>query len=602
MNLFAENPLIAGGVCVALSALLTLLVRELAHKTGQVAKPKSDRWHKRPTAMLGGVAIASATLLGYLIFVPKTVESMVILGSSLWLFIVGLIDDLLNIKPYQKLFGQLIGATVIVGSGLKLPLTGNELVDIWITVFWIVGITNAINLLDNMDGLAAGISVIAASSLAFALFAAGNTAEAVLVSVFIGALVGFLIFNFNPASIFMGDCGSMFVGFLLSTSVLLSQSGGRSRGILTILAVPVLILFVPIFDTTFVTVIRKLWGRKASQGGRDHTSHRLVALGLSERSAVLMLYGFAVCAGALALAVGNLQFTSSLALIGLFTAALTIIGVYLSKVKVYEESEEELAARDNAVFAFLVNFSHKRRVFEVVLDAFLITVCYYGAYVFLFGPFEENGGNWSLFLTTLPILLILKLGAFFFVGVYRGIWRYTSISDLITYAKGIAIGSVLSIVAFLLLYRFQNFSRAVFVLDALLLLVALAGSRLTFRLIREMIPLPHEADGRRTLIYGAGDGGEMVLRELRKNADWNLRPVGFIDDDPLKQGKLVNGLLVIDSNGSLERVCREENIQAVLISSPKIQRDSLRRVREFCTGAEVELLRAQMTIEPLKFE
>jgi UDP-GlcNAc:undecaprenyl-phosphate/decaprenyl-phosphate GlcNAc-1-phosphate transferase len=601
MHFIAENPLIALGLSICLSALLTLAVRAFAHKTGHVAKPKSDRWHKRPTAMLGGVAIALSTLIGYLMFVPKTPESMVILGSSLWLFVVGLIDDILNIKPYQKLFGQLIGATAVVGFGLTLPLTGNELADIWITVFWIVGITNAINLLDNMDGLAAGISAIAAFSLAFGLYGTGNIPELLFVYAFIGALLGFLIFNFNPATIFMGDCGSMFVGFLLSTSVLLGQTGGRSRGVFSILAVPVLILFVPIFDTTFVTVIRKLWGRKASQGGRDHTSHRLVALGLSERSAVLMLYAFAICAGALALAVNSLPLTSSLALIGLFTAALTIIGVYLSKVKVYEETEEELAARDNAVFAFLVHFSHKRRVFEVILDAFLITVCYYGAYVFLFGPLEENG-NWNLFLSTLPMLLILKLFAFFFVGVYRGIWRYTSISDLITYGKGVAIGSVLSVVAFLLLYRFQNFSRAVFALDALLLLVGVAGSRMAFRVIRELIPPPHESDGRRALIYGAGDGGEMVLRELRKNGHWNLRPVGFIDDDPLKQGKLINGLRVIDSNGSLERICREEGVKAVLISSPKIDRESLRRLREFCSRSEIELLRAQMTIEPLKFE
>jgi UDP-GlcNAc:undecaprenyl-phosphate GlcNAc-1-phosphate transferase len=602
MNQLAENPLVIGGVCVALSAVLTLLVRALAHRTGQVAKPKSDRWHKRPTAMLGGVAIVASTLAGYLLFVPQTPESAVILGASVWLFVVGLVDDLLNIKPYQKLFGQLIGAVAIVAFGLKLPITGNELADIWITVFWIVGITNAINLLDNMDGLAAGISVIAASSLMFGLYGAGNGAEMLFVAVFVSALLGFLIFNFNPATIFMGDCGSMFVGFLLSASVLLSQSGGRSRGILSILAVPVLILFVPIFDTTFVTVIRKLWGRKASQGGRDHTSHRLVALGLSERSAVLMLYGFAICAGALSLAVTNLPFTSSLALIGLFTAALTIVGVYLSKVKVYEETDEELAVRDNAVFAFLIHFSHKRRVFEVILDAFLITVCYYGAYVFIWGPFEENAGNWGLFLATLPILLILKLFAFFWAGVYRGLWRYTTITDLVTYGKGVAVGSVLSIVAFLLLYRFQNFSRTVFALDALLLLVAVAGSRMTFRLIRELIPLPHQAEGRRVLIYGAGDGGEMVLRELRKNANWNLRPVGFIDDDPLKVGKLINGLRVIDSNGSLEGVCREEGVQAVLIATPKIDRERLRSVRDFCTRSEIEMLRAQMRIEPLEFE
>src|SRR5205085_1058784 len=136
---------------------------------------------------------------------------------------------------------------------------------------------------------------------------------------------------------------SMFVGFLLASSVLLTEVGGRSRGVVTILAVPALILFVPIFDTTFVTVLRKLWGRKASQGGRDHTSHRLVALGLSERAAVLMLYGFAVVAGLLALMVSRLQVTQSLAIIAFFSVVLVIIGVYLSKVKVYEGNEEERA-------------------------------------------------------------------------------------------------------------------------------------------------------------------------------------------------------------------------------------------------------------------
>ena len=600
LQIFAQ-PIFAGAVGIILAVLLTYAVRAFAHRFGQVAKPKSDRWHKRPTAMLGGVGIFLATLAGYLIFVPKSPQSLVIIGASSWLFLVGLVDDLLNIKPYQKLFGQLIGAIFVVGFGLTLPITGNGLIDIWITVFWIVGITNAINLLDNMDGLAAGITAIAASSLAFGLSSNGQSGELLLVSVFIGALVGFLVYNFNPASIFMGDCGSMFIGFLLSASVLLSESGGRSRGIFTILAVPVLILFVPIFDTTFVTVLRKIWGRKASQGGRDHTSHRLVALGLSERSAVLMLYGFACIAGGLSVAVAQLPLTRSFALIGLFTAALTIIGVYLSKVKVYDESEEDLAVNNNAVFAFLLNVSHKRRIFEVILDVFLITVCYYGSYVFLFGSFETSG-NWDLFLTTLPLLVVIKLFAFFFVGVYRGLWRYTTIGDFVTYGKGVAIGSVLSIVAILLLYRFQNFSRSVFALDAILLLVAIAGSRMAFRLIREIIPLPHQNIGRRVLIYGAGDGGEMLLRELRKNPEWNYSPVAFVDDDPLKKDKLINGLKVFDANGSLAGVCRDQEIQEILISSKKVKPETVRRIREVCRDIDVRLMRAEIKIEPVDFE
>ena len=601
MEQFLQHPSTAAGVSIALGAALTYAVRAIATRIGFVAKPKSDRWHKRPTAMMGGVAIFLTTVLAYALFVPKSVESMIVMGASSFLFIVGLLDDLLNIKPYQKLFGQLIGATLVVGMGPKIPITGYELVDIWITVFWLIGITNAINLLDNMDGLAAGIAVIASLSLAVAFGVNGQTKELLLVSVFIGALLGFLIFNFNPASIFMGDSGSMFVGFLLASSVLIGQSGGRSRGIFSILAVPVLILFVPIFDTTFVTILRKLWGRKASQGGRDHTSHRLVALGLSERAAVLMIYGFAIVAGLLSLLVSQLKTMESLALIGLFTVGLTIVGVYLSKVKVYEQNEAHLAEQNNAVFAFLINISYKRRIFEVFLDAFLITFSYYAAYLLLFGSFESSG-NWQLFLKTVPLLVILKLFAFLAVGVYRGLWRYTSIGDFITFSKGVIIGSVISVVAVLLLYRFENFSRAVFVVDGIILLLLLVASRMAFRIMREFLPQVAGTGGRRVLIYGAGDGGEMVLRELRNNSSWNYQPIGFIDDDPLKKGKVINGLQVFDANGSLVNICREKSVEEILISSGKISSTALGRLREICRDEDIALKRAQMKIEPVNFE
>jgi len=546
--------------------------------------------------MLGGVAIFIATAAIYFLFVPLTRDSLVVMGGSSFLFLVGLVDDLFNIRPYQKLIGQLIGAGILILAGLKLPITGFELVDIWITVFWVIGITNAINLLDNMDGLAAGISAIAAFSLALNFASNGLANELLLASALIGALVGFLVFNFNPASIFMGDCGSMFIGFLLSSSVLLNQVGGRSRGIVAILAVPVLILFVPIFDTTFVTVLRKLWGRKASQGGRDHTSHRLVALGLSERSAVLMLYGFALVAGVLAVLVGQIGPVKSFALIGAFTLVLVIIGVYLSKVKVYEGEEEEQAIRENAAFAFLLNVSHKRRIFEVFLDAFLITLAYYSAFA-MYRMFEFER-NWELFLKTLPLLVLIKLAAFLAVGVYRGLWRYTSIGDMITYIKGVALGSILSVMAILLLYRFEGFSRTVLLLDGILLLLAVVGSRLAFRLIRQVLPMPVSADGRRVLIYGAGDGGEMVFRELTNNPEWNLQPVGFIDDDPLKKDKMIHGLKVYDGN-SIVDICREKGIAEILLSVRDLSPERLKDIREACRDADVLLNRAHFKIEPV---
>lgn len=597
MQGLTSNPVFVGVAAAILSVLCTLAVRTFAVKFGFVAKPKSDRWHKRPTAMLGGVAIFVSTIIAYFAFLPYSRDSLVVVGASSFLFVVGLVDDLYNIRPYQKLIGQLIGSGFLILFGLKLPLTGFELIDIWITVFWVIGITNAINLLDNMDGLAAGISAIASFSLALNFAANGLTYELLLTSAFIGALVGFLVFNFNPASIFMGDCGSMFVGFLLSGSVLLNKVGGRSRGIVAILAVPVLILFVPIFDTTFVTVLRKLWGRKASQGGRDHTSHRLVALGLSERSAVLLLYGLAVVAGALALLVNQIEPAKSFALIGGFILVLVIVGVYLSRVKVYESENEDKAVEDNAVFAFLINFSHKRRIFEVFLDAFLITLAYYSAYA-SFRSFEDES-NWGLFLRTLPLLVVIKLGSFLFVGMYRGIWRYTSVSDFITFTKGVVLGSALSLLALLLVYRFQNFSRTVFILDGIILLFAIVGSRMAFRLIRQLLPIPVSSDGRKVLIYGAGDGGEMVYRELTNNQQWKYQPVGFIDDDPLKADKVIHGLKVIDGSGDLAGMCRQNEVAEILISARNMKPERLKKVREICNDENIVLKRAQMKIEPL---
>ncbi|MGB7203602.1 MAG: hypothetical protein WBD16_15245 [Pyrinomonadaceae bacterium] len=601
MSGFTANPFFVSAASLVVSVLATMSVRWFALKYLFVAKPKSDRWHKRPTAMLGGVAIFIATIVVYFAFVPPTRESLIVIGASSLLFAVGLVDDLISIRPYQKLIGQLIGAGILVLSGLTIPLTGYDIIDIWITVLWVVGITNAVNLLDNMDGLAVGISAIAALSLAVNFAANGQTAELLLVATLIGALVGFLFFNFNPASIFMGDCGSMFIGFLLSSSVLLNQIGGRSRGVVAILAVPVLILFVPIFDTTFVTVLRKLWGKKASQGGRDHTSHRLVALGLSERTAVIMLYSFAIAAGALALLVGQISPIKSFALIAFFIVILVILGVFLSKVKVYEGENEEQAANENAVFAFLVTVSHKRRVFEVFLDAFLITLAYYSAWAILFNSFEDSI-NWGLFLKTLPLLILIKLAAFLVVGVYRGLWRYTSIGDLITFTKGVVLGSALSVIAILLIYRFQGFSRTVFILDGMLLLLAVVGSRMAFRVIRQILPMPAASDGRKVLIYGAGDGGEMLLRELNNNPEWNYVPIGFVDDDPLKKDKVIHGLKVFDGKpdvSGLAEICREKDVAEILISVRKMSPEQLKRVREICDDNDVILKRALLKIEPV---
>jgi UDP-GlcNAc:undecaprenyl-phosphate GlcNAc-1-phosphate transferase len=579
-----------------LSLALTPAVRVLARRVGMVAKPKIDRWHKKPTALLGGVGVFLSVTLTYLFLLPHSPYARVVVLASSFLFLVGLLDDIFNAKPYQKLIGQVMGAALVVYYGLTLPWTGSLALNAALTIFWLIGITNAVNLLDNMDGLAAGVAAIAAATLAANFLSGGQMDEAVLLAVFTAALLGFLVYNSNPATIFMGDCGSLFIGFFLASAALMGISGGRSRSFLPVLAVPILILFIPIFDTTFVTLLRKMAGRAASQGGRDHTSHRLVALGMSERRAVWMLYGFAALSGVLALLVREARTAYSLPAIAVFTIALTLLGVHLAGVKVYEE-DDLAAARETPVFAFLVDVSYKRRVFEVLLDLALIILAYYSAYLLRFGPLTP--ALWKVFLQTLPFLVFLKMASFLALGVYRGIWRYTSVDDLIVIGKAVILGSVLSVLAVLFKFRFQGFSRVIFVLDGMVFLLFVMGSRLAFRLFRQALPTPKTRDGCRVLIYGAGDAGELLLRELLNNRDLQYAPVGFMDDDPTKKGKVIHGLRVYGGNGDLREICRAQQVAEVLLSSKKIPPARVEEILQDCQAQDVTLKRMRIKIEKI---
>lgn len=589
--------LVPVGVSLALSIGLTPMVRALARRTGAVAWPKKDRWHTKSTALLGGLPIAVSVLVVVLTMVPYTPQLLVVLATSAFLFVVGLIDDFWHLKPYQKLIGQVMGAAVVVYFGLTLPWTASVPLNAAITIFWLVGITNAVNLLDNMDGLAAGVASIASFFLAWNAFDAGQATNALVLASFGAALVGFLVYNSNPASIFMGDCGSMFIGFFLASAALLTSTTGRSRSFLPVLAVPVLTLFIPIFDTLLVMILRTLAGRSASVGGRDHTSHRLVALGMSERRAVWMLYCFAAVSGLLSFLVRNLTLDVSLAAIFVFTIALTMLGVHLAGVKVYDESEIR-AARVKPLVSFLIDLSYKRRIFEVLLDLVLIVLSYYVANVLYYGPIALTDQQ-AMFLKAIPLLVIVKMATFLFTGVYRGLWRYLSVDSLLIFGRAVLLGSVASVMALVIAFRFQGFSRVIFVVDGLILVVLLSGSRMAFRLLHRTLPARASTSDRRVLIYGAGDAGDLLLRELHNNRSLNYIPVGFADDDPLKKGKTIHGLSVLGGHESLGSICEQRSVDEVLISTTRISEHRLAQIRGACADASVTVRRLRIEIEAL---
>jgi UDP-GlcNAc:undecaprenyl-phosphate GlcNAc-1-phosphate transferase len=265
------------------SLAITPAFRLLSQRLGQVARPQEDRWHSQSTALFGGLAIALVTLAGGLM-IPGAGQIAILIVSGALIAGFGFLDDVLSLKPSTKLIAQIIIASILLFFGFRLHWMQSMLGDAMLTVFWIVGVTNAFDLLDNMDGLCAGTAIIAGVFMLMGVVGgAGVTPDGLYLATLIGATAGFLVYNFYPASIFMGDTGSLFLGLNLAAMALVDKPRtGAATGLLPIVAGPVLPLLLPIFDTTLVTAMRMLSGRNPSRGGRDHTSHRLVAVGLSE--------------------------------------------------------------------------------------------------------------------------------------------------------------------------------------------------------------------------------------------------------------------------------------------------------------------------------
>ncbi len=275
---------------------------------------------------------------------------------------------------------------------------------------------------------------------------------------------------------------------------------------------------------------------------------------------------------------------------------MTFLGIYLGRVRVYSE-EEVAAARGKPLVAFLFDLSHKRRIFEVLLDVLLISGAYYLAYAIKFGPFDGSP-NWQLFLQTLPLVVLVKLVAFLLTGIYRGLWKYASLSSVTDFARAVALGSLGAVLVIVFTFRFDGFSRAVFVLDALMLFMLITASRFAFRILRRLFPV-HVHGGKRVLIYGAGDGGELVYRELLNNPGLQYVPVAFADDDAAKAGRFIHGIPVYSTATSFAEVRRRLQVEEVLISTVKIADDRLRAIVGECAAAGLIVRRACMSFEPL---
>ncbi len=591
-----------GALALALSLVIVPLCRLVALRFGFIARPREDRWNQRPVALFGGVGIAvaffgCAAAFGVVSALP------ILMGCAALMFAFGLADDVLSLKPATKLIVQIALASALVYAGYRLNWVQSTTLDIVLTLVWVVGLTNAFNLLDNMDGLCAGIAIIAGVALLIDLLpgAAGTQifAEATYLAILLGATGGFLVYNRHPAAIFMGDSGALLLGFSFAaiTVSIGRQAPGRSD-ILSIVAAPVLVLLIPIFDTTLVTLSRWRSGRRASQGGLDHSSHRLVAIGLSERRAVMLLWLLAAIGGVLGVVFSYFgqRWTSWSVLAAiLFLLGMVVFAVYLAGIGVYED--DEVRVKRGRLTPIVVDFMHKRRVAEVLLDFCLITVCYYAAYRLRFEDPDDFLRNFATFTTSLPVVLTAQMLAFFAVGVYRGVWRHFGMMDSLVIARGVFFGTVGAELFILYVYHFFAYSRTVFAVYAVLLMIAVTLSRASFRLLGEFVQRQRQS-GVRVVLYGAGDGGGLVIRELLAR-DGDAKILGFIDDDPRKAGIRVMGYPVLGGTSALNVLVKAAAVDRIVICARQLSAERLNNLEVLCAGNSVSLLRLKIGLESI---
>jgi UDP-GlcNAc:undecaprenyl-phosphate/decaprenyl-phosphate GlcNAc-1-phosphate transferase len=577
----------------AASAALVPLCKRAAFRFGCVARPRDDRWHRKVTPLFGGVAIGLTLLAG--VGLSGNVPSLatVVAGAAI-IFIVGLVDDIISLKPSTKLVVEFALASVLLFFGYRLNWVDSITLDSLLTLVWVVGVTNAFNLLDNMDGLCAGIALIVGTALLVEMGSRGDgaSAQAAYLAVLLGATGGFLVYNVNPASIFMGDSGSLLLGFSFAALTLNAATDAASQSnVLSIVAAPVLVLLIPILDTTLVTVMRTLSGRSASVGGRDHSSHRLVAIGLSERAAVAVLWFLAAVGGAIAIATRFFAASWTGLAAVLFGVGMVLFAVYLARIRVYEDVDQ---VPRGGITPIAIDFMYKRRVGEVLLDFCLVAIAYYFAYRLRFEDPEQFLNEFRNFISSLPVVLASQLIAFFVVGVYRPVWRYFGLMDAVVVVKGVALGTVTVIVFYLFLYRFFSYSRTVFVIYAALLTMLMIASRASFRLIGEFVTRQRSA-GRRAVIYGAGEGAALALREL-PDSD-SVKILGFIDDDPRISRMRVQGYSVLGDFSALEVLITTKSLDLVLVASRSVDGARMAALEAACAEHEVELLRLHIGFE-----
>jgi len=497
-------------ISTSISLLITPLIRFTALKLNILDFPSERKIHQKQMPLLGGIPIFIAFNLTIFLGILFNFEYLEKFYTSHWLSIfiaqliilgIGIYDDIKKVKPWIKLLFQIFAGSFLIVSGFGIhiitnPFTGNSInlgiLFIPITILWVVGITNALNLIDGLDGLATGTSFIACITIFGISYIYQNIGIALVSLILAGSILGFLRYNFYPAKVFLGDSGSLLLGFLLAV---LSLQGSHKGAVVVAILAPILALGLPIMDTLLTMTRRFLKsihlvnyqnengklktllskGFSIFEADKDHIHHRLLKIGFSQKKVVIILYGICIIFCTLAfvtIAWKNLNIT-------LFLVAIIIasfIGVKSLKYR-------EFKIFENGLFLPLFDIPLiNKGIFKGFIDLLFISLSYYFSFLLVSKGFGIQ--TKILFIQTLPLVFVIKIIIFYLSGLYKGTWKFSSIEDLIKIGKSLIFSSICSSLLLTLIFGFKSFGGLIFfILDFYLLLSLIGGSRISYRLI-----------------------------------------------------------------------------------------------------------------------
>lgn len=573
---------LAFGVALLGALALTPLVRSLAVRIGMMDHPGERRIHVQPTPRGGGLAIFAVFHLTIFFlfgwnaggFGPDFPSGWwpLFLGVSAFLAAIGVVDDVFSLKPWLKLAGQFAVATLLWAYGVNFSSFFEANFPPWVnyllTIFWIVGMINAFNLIDGMDGLASGLALIASLGLATAMFFRGMSGAAIPYLVLAGACLGFLRYNFHPASVFLGDTGSMFLGLTLATLPLLTAS---KQELVTSMGVPLLMLGIPLFDTVVA-----IWRRSVRaalpdmgfrgaimQGDKDHLHHRVLAKTLNQRQAAWMLYIVNIVLVVIGLSAMLLGKRAPGIILVAFVVAVFVVVQHLTRVELWDTGRVFLARTGQTLSQRLVVPAY------VCLDIVLLAAAWIGARLLADLPLGKAELRILLPCAVAPVFIMLALAR-----VYARVWSRALLREYALVAVAVTAGVLLSAGIVILSGMQQDGWWRARLMYLVLALIGVVSVRLVGETIRdslvavERLTLLDRPEITRLVVCGGGERLRLFVRERRSQMGTHTRVVvGVLDDDANLRGRLVMGYPVLGTFEELPEIIKAKRIQEVVITA-----------------------------------